>query len=182
MLQTQCAFCFIMYKGEVYKPSNTGRLIADVVADNYAFLWERTQTDKELLALLKDERYTPILIFPHQYAEAGRCIPNPLEHVAVVSGKIPLFVVLDGTWREAKKMFKSPYLANLPVLGIQPDEGSTYVLREAAHTHQLCTAEVGVEVLKLANERVAAEALQDYFNLFQERYASIRAHVRGRNL
>ncbi len=39
---------------EPLKPSNTGWLIADVVADTTAFGWARTQVDPALLALLAD--------------------------------------------------------------------------------------------------------------------------------
>nr|WP_245217472.1 DTW domain-containing protein [Rheinheimera maricola] len=171
------AFCFIMYTGECYKPSNTGRIIADVIADNHAFVWDRTQPDAAMLALLNDARYAPIVVFPQQYAQAERCISSPLELSAVQDKKIPLFIMLDGTWREAKKMFKSAYLANLPVLGIQPEQGSRYQLREAAHLHQLCTAEVAVEVLQLANDSAAAAALAEYFALFRRAYIVGKPHL-----
>jgi DTW domain-containing protein len=171
------AFCFILYKGEAYKPSNTGRLIADVIVDNHAFLWSRTQPDSRLLALLNDEQYAPIIIFPHQYAEAARCIHYPNEVPTVRSGKKPLFIMLDGTWREAKKMFKSPYLSTLPVLGVQPEKASTYLLREAAHLHQLCTVEVGIEVLRLAGDNALAEALAEYFGVFCKNYMVLKPHL-----
>ena len=172
------AVLFIMYHGEVFKPSNTGRLIADVVADNHAFQWDRTRHDPQLLALLADPRYQPIVIFPHQYAEPECCIDAPAQLPAVADGtKIPLFVFLDGTWREAKKMFRSSYLQGLPVLGIQPQQASAYQLREAAHLHQLCTAEVAVEVLTLAGDTDAAAALQTYFDLFRERYLLGKANI-----
>ena len=176
-VSSHCAFCFIMYTGECYKPSNTGRIIADVIADNHAFVWDRTKPDATLLALLANPDYAPIVVFPQQYAEAGRCINSPLELVAVRNGKIPLFIMLDGTWREAKKMFKSPYLATLPVLGIQSEQGSRYQLREAAHLHQLCTAEVAIEVLKLANDNAAAEALAQYFAVFRRAYIVGKPHL-----
>ena len=176
-VSSHCAFCFIMYTGECYKPSNTGRIIADVIADNHAFVWDRTKPDATMLALLNNTGYAPILVFPQQYAEADRCINSPLELTAVQSGKIPLFIMLDGTWREAKKMFKSPYLAKLPVLGIQPEQGSRYQLREAAHLHQLCTAEVAVEVLKLANDNAAATALAEYFAVFRRAYIVGKPHL-----
>ena len=176
-IASNSAFCFIMYTGECYKPSNTGRIIADVIADNHAFVWDRTKPDATMLALLSDARYAPIVVFPQQYAEQERCINSPLELTAVQSGKIPLFVMLDGTWREAKKMFKSPYLANLPVLGIQPEQGSSYQLREAAHLHQLCTAEVAIEVLKLANDSAAAAALAEYFAVFRRAYIVGKPHL-----
>lgn len=171
------AFCFIMYTGECYKPSNTGRIIADVIADNHAFVWDRTRPDAAMLALLNDTRYVPIVVFPQQYAQAERCINSPNELAGVQSGKIPLFVMLDGTWREAKKMFKSPYLANFPVLGIQPEQASTYQLREAAHLHQLCTAEVAIAILALAEDNAAAAALQQYFNEFRRAYIVGKPHL-----
>lgn len=167
------AFLFLMYTGECFKPTNTGRLIADVTADNHAFVWDRTQPDPALLALLADPRYQPIVIFPTQYAEPSRCIEKP-QH----NGKTPLFIMLDGTWREAKKMFsKSPYLADFPVLGIQPTTASCYQLREAAHLHQLCTAEVAIEVLKLAEDHAAAKALADYFQRFRQHYIAGKPHL-----
>lgn len=174
---SQSAFCFIMYTGECYKPSNTGRIIADVVSDNHAFVWDRTQPDATMLTLLQNSRYAPIVVFPQQYAEAERCIDSPLTLPAVQQGKTPLFIMLDGTWREAKKMFKSPYLATLPVLGIQPQQASTYALREAAHLHQLCTAEVAIEILKLAQDNLAADALQQYFNVFRRAYIAGKPHL-----
>lgn len=174
------AFVFVMYHGEVFKPSNTGRLIADVVLDNHAIQWARTEPNEHLLALLADERYAPMLVFPHQYAEAERCIHRPEQLDAVQQGKTPLFIMLDGTWREAKKMFRSPYFAQLPVIGLQPSEGSQYQLREAAHTHQLCTAEVGIELLKLAGDEQTASDLQQYFETFRRHYLVCKASSLGK--
>ena len=167
------AFLFLMYTGECFKPTNTGRLIADIATDNHAFVWDRTQPDPALLALLANPRYQPIVIFPTQYAAPERCI-----HEVSVQGKIPLFILLDGTWREAKKMFsKSPYLDPFPVLGIQPEQASSYQLREAAHLHQLCTAEVGIEILKVAQDHAAAQALANYFHIFRKHYMIGKPHL-----
>lgn len=177
LVASRSAFCFIMYPGESYKPSNTGRLIADVVTDSHAFRWQRLEAQPGLQALLADGRYAPMLVFPHEYAAPQRCISSPADLPAVQAGKIPLFVMLDGTWREARKMFNSTYLDVLPVLGIQPEKVSSYLMRDAAHLHQLCTAEVGIEILKLAGDHEAASALQDYFTVFCLKYAAIRPHL-----
>ncbi|MFP3631795.1 DTW domain-containing protein, partial [Burkholderia sp. SIMBA_045] len=48
------AMCLVMHDVEPLKPSNTGWLIADVVRDNHAFIWSRTEVDEQLLALLAD--------------------------------------------------------------------------------------------------------------------------------
>ncbi|MGO4893495.1 tRNA-uridine aminocarboxypropyltransferase [Flavobacterium sp. W21_SRS_FM6] len=171
------AVLFIMYSGEYFKPSNTGRIIADVIPNNHAFVWQRTEFDPQLIALLNDKRYQPIVVFPQQYAAPTRWI-SAADVSEQHASKIPLFVFLDGTWREAKKMFKSEYLANLPVLGIQPTAASTYQLREAAHLHQLCTAEVAIDVLNLAQDVAAATALATYFRLFRHAYMVHKPHLR----
>ena len=49
--------CLIMADIEPLKPSNTGWLIADVVADIAAFGWARTEVDPALLALEKRVKY-----------------------------------------------------------------------------------------------------------------------------
>ncbi len=172
--QASCAVLFIMYKGEYYKPTNTGRLIADVVAENYAFVWHRTEPDADLLALLSNPKYQPIIIFPHEYAEPARCIPKPEDK----TDKIPLFIFLDGTWREARKMFgKSPYLDKFPVLGVSPEISSNYLLRESTREFQHCTAEVGINVLDLAGEVEAASALAKYFSIFRHQYLKGKPHL-----
>ncbi len=171
------AVLLLMYTGECYKPSNTGRLIADVAAESYAFVWDRTQPDPALLQLLQREDLMPVVVFPHEYASAERCISEIPQDVQKGSKK-PLFIMLDGTWREAKKMFsKSPYLDTFPVLGINPTVASGYKLREAAHLHQLCTAEVGIEVLKLAGDEQAAADLNQYFQVFRRQYMAGKPHL-----
>ena len=182
VVETDCAFCLIYYRGEVFKPSNTGRLIADVVRDNHAVQWQRTQLDPALKILLEDPGYQAILVFPHEYAKAEQCISRPQELKRIQQGKKPLFILLDGTWREAKKMFRSDYLQALPVLGIQPEAASAYHLREAAHLHQLCTAEVGVALLNLQGDTEAAAALHSYFQLFRAHYLAGKANVLLKNI
>lgn len=171
------AVLLLMYTGECYKPSNTGRLIADVAAESYAFVWDRTQPDPALLQLLQRQDLAPVVVFPHEYASAERCI-STIPHELQTGSKKPLFIMLDGTWREAKKMFsKSPYLDAFPVLGINPSVASGYKLREAAHLHQLCTAEVGIEVLKLAGDAQAAADLNQYFQVFRRQYMAGKPHL-----
>jgi len=161
-----------MYDSEPMKPSNTGRLIADVLPDTtWAFLWSRTKPHPELLALLADPVWQPYVVFP-------ACEKEPARLTSVVTplpGKKPLFILLDGTWPEARKMFnKSPYLDGLPVLSIKPDALSTYGMRVAHCDEHLCTAEVAACVLEVAGELAAGQALQLWFNLFSSRYMAGR--------
>ncbi|MEO2268036.1 tRNA-uridine aminocarboxypropyltransferase [Pseudoalteromonas sp. YIC-656] len=167
--QAQCesAVCMLMYHNESFKPSNTGRLIADIVPDNYAFRWDRTDPDEALLALIANPDYQPFVVFPSEGIEPLRVCTSVERH----DGKKPLFIFLDGTWREAKKMIrKSPYLDGLPVLSIAPERLSDYRLRVAPHAHQLGTAEVAIMVLALAGEHQAALKLEEHFIAFRGAY------------
>ena len=151
---------------------NTGRLIADVLPDTtWAFLWSRTKPHPELLALLADPVWQPYVVFPACEKEPARLT----SVVTPISGKKPLFILLDGTWPEARKMFnKSPYLDGFPVLSIKPDALSTYGMRVAHCDEHLCTAEVAACVLEVAGELAAGQALQLWFNLFSSRYMAGR--------
>ena len=169
VVQADCdaAMCLLMYHNESFKPSNTGRLIAEIVPENYAFRWDRTDPDAKLLALINDPQYQPMVVFPAEDVEPGRAVTE----VNITAGKKPLFIFLDGTWREAKKMIrKSPYLDNLPVLSITADKLSDYRLRVAPHAHQLGTAEVAIMVLALAGEKDAASKLEQHFIKFRDAY------------
>ena len=166
--------CLLMADIEPLKPSNTGWLIADVVADTFAFGWARTEVDHALLALLNDPQWQPFVVFPAEFADDARVV----HEVAHSDGKRPLFILLDGTWDEARKMFrKSPYLQNLPVLSLQPEQLSRYKLRRAQSEAHLCTAEVGAMCLALANDSQAAEALNAYFEVFTEHYLKAKQQL-----
>lgn len=168
VMHSRAAFCLIMFDSEPLKPSNTGRLIADVLPDStHAFLWSRTEPDPALLALLAHPDYQPFLIFPDCEKAPERVLHTPM----LEEGKRPLFILLDGTWREARRMAnKSPYLDAFPVLSVRPEQLSTYGMRVAAHDEHLCTAEVAACVLESAGFGREGAALQQWFNLFSCRY------------
>ena len=48
--QAKSRFCLLMFDTEPMKPSNTGRLIADILPDTVAFQWSRTEPSQDLLA------------------------------------------------------------------------------------------------------------------------------------
>ncbi len=170
--------CLIMADIEPLKPSNTGWLIADLVADTWAFGWSRVAVDPALTALLADPQWQPYVVFPGEYVAPERVVTE-LPAAALHGGKRPLFVLLDGTWSEARKMFRrSPYLDHLPVLSLQPGHDSTYRLRRSAHAQHFCTAEVAAQCLALADEPLAADTLAAYFDVFSAHYLSAKRNLR----
>ncbi len=170
---TRAGVCLLMADIETLKPSNTGWLIADVVADTFAFGWARTETDPALLALLSDPQWQPYVVFPRDYAAPERVVqtvalPEPGRGEAA---KRPLFILLDGTWSEARKMFrKSPWLDHLPVLSLNPDQISQYKLRRSRRNDHFCTSEVAALCMNLAGEHVAEQTLEAYLDVFTHHY------------
>lgn len=174
---TRSGVCLLMADIETLKPTNTGWLIADVVADTFAFGWARTETDPALLTLLGDPQWQPYVVFPGEYAAPGRVVHalQPPDTPGAEAGKRPLFILLDGTWAEARKMFgRSPCLAHLPVLSLQPDRISQYKLRRSHRDDHFCTSEVAALCLSLAGERVAGQTLAAWLDVFTHHYLQAR--------
>lgn len=172
-MQPQAEFWLITHPNELYKPTNTGRLIQDCFPDTAVFEWSRTAPDEALLARLKDAAYAPFLIFPDDQ-------PDYAERVVAYSApqdKTPVFIILDGTWRQARRMFRqSPYLNELPILPLNTERLTRYKLRTPASVRHLCTAEVAAELLRVAGEAEAGALLDDYFDAFNDAYAASRVH------
>ena len=204
-LPVRAGVCLIMADIEPLKPSNTGWLIADVVADTFAFGWTRTEVDAALLALLADPQWQPYLVFPGELVTGGRVVTQlaqreeeqqlfdgpPLEKLAPSGGsdprsggawgqaaQRPLFVLLDATWPEARKMFrKSPYLDHLPVLSLQSEQLSRYRLRRSRHADHFCTSEVAALCLALAGEPLAAQTLGAWLDVFTTHYLQAKQQL-----
>jgi DTW domain-containing protein YfiP len=166
-VKARAAVCLVMHDVEPLKPSNTGWLIADVLADTQAFSWSRIEVDPALLALLDDPQWQPYIVFPGEFVEPARVT----HQVSVESGKRPLFILLDATWTEARKMFrKSPYLERFPVLSLSSEQLSRYKLRRSKRDDHFCTAEVAALCLELAGDQAAARALDDWLDAFSTHY------------
>jgi DTW domain-containing protein YfiP len=174
---TRAGVCLLMAEFEPLKPSNTGWLVADVVPQAWAFSWSRTAVAPALLALLDDPRWQPLVVFPGEFAEPARVVTE-LAPQACAEGRPPLFILLDGTWSEARKMFrKSPYLDRFPVLSLHPEQLSRYKLRRSWHGHHFCTSEVAALCLALAGELHAAQTLEAWLDVFSDRYLRAKQSV-----
>ncbi|MGL1955914.1 MAG: DTW domain-containing protein [Colwellia sp.] len=180
-ISSNAGFLLLMYDTEVLKPSNTGKLIADLIPDTYAFLWSRTEKNDELQAVLDDEQWQPFVVFPQEYAQQERVVQN--KAITCSSDKRPLFIMLDGSWREAKKMFrKSPYLNDFPLVSFDPNvmfshhdyspvgAESRYTVRKTELEHQFSTAEIAARVLDMFGEHDNANVLDLWFDVFNYQY------------
>lgn len=177
-IESDVAVMLLLSENEVFKPSNTGRLILDTVKEGYAYQWSRTEPDTDMLALLSNDAYQPIVIFPDEYVEdSSRLIKTNAREYC--SGKKPLLIFLDGSWREARRIFrKSPYLNQIPVLSIQPETVSQYMMRRSDNEQHLATAEVAALVLNQVEEPKAAHVLSTWFEAFKESYLMSKTRLK----
>jgi len=140
---------------EVNKKTNTGALVAEVLADNcHVFIWDRVSPNPELLSRIEHESVA--LLYPTEDS-------TPVDSCESFDSVI----ILDGTWQEAQKMYnRSPYLKSLKKIKLTPEEVSSYTLRRNQKASGLCTAECAIEILKLNHCASKGEQLQIKLNDF----------------
>ena len=163
-------FCLLSHPYELYKPTNTGRLIADTIQGTRVFHWHRTEPDPEFLALINDPGIDPYIVFP-----PGEDYQQRMTEYSPKQDRQSLFIILDGTWRQARRIFRlSDYLQHLPVISLTQSRESRYNLRKTDSPGQLCTVEVAAALLEQIGDADAAKQLDDYFDLFNDNYKVVR--------
>jgi DTW domain-containing protein YfiP len=149
----------LTHEREVSKPTNTAQCAINVLSTRVQkILWQRTEPNSKLMAILKSERVG--LVYPDYEGSAERVTVGICEH----------WLILDGTWQEARKMFnRSRYLHNLPRIQITPTQPSQYQLRRNQKPDGLSTAECIAQLLKENGETDLCDQILAEFNQFNRR-------------
>jgi DTW domain-containing protein YfiP len=164
-IHTSAQFWLLIHPDECRKPTNTARLIGASIPHTRFFAWYRTTPPAELIALLTDRQFTPYLLVP----QGDVTLFERLRERPWLPDRVPAFVLLDGTWSQARKMLhRSPYLQGIPRMAIQPGIPSTYRLRCQHCVQHLSTVEVAIALLEQLNEVTASSILRAYFCVFAE--------------
>lgn len=167
-LSSAAHIALLMHENEQQRDTNTGQwLIKSLPTSTSMHIWQRKTPPPALLELLNNDQFQPYLLFPHDES-----VPvNQASQQANKAAKVPLFIILDGTWQEANKMLrKSAWLKNLPLAHINPSQASNYQLRRNQAEGHLCTLEVGCEVLKSIGEEIHAEQLLAFFDHYMQAF------------
>ena len=166
-IRTDAKIWILSTQKEFYRASNTARLLSLInPASTEIFLWERTNISEELISKLNNEIYDTFLLFPIENCETRS---RKVEYKR--TDKIPVFIIIDGTWKEARKIIRrSTYLEQLPIISLEPDFKSKYDLRRGAQDGNLCTIESAIEVLKLNGEIDNSLIINEFYDLFLKSY------------
>ena len=180
-LETNVNFLILMHSNEILKPSNTGKLIVDLFPKTKCFKWDRKNPGTELLNELNNDKIRPVIIFPNQYlSEPNREIDS--AEIQSLNYEKFLFIILDGSWYEARKMFRSSeYLKKFPVLSLNSIHISEYRLRSSDNKTHLSTAEVAANILKEIGEGSNAKKLFQWFELFNSHYMNGKKNIDTKN-
>lgn len=167
-------FVLVMHRKEVYKTTNSGRLIADVFPEQtHAFLWDRTEPDPQLLALLNDPQYRSAILFPEESQT-----PMTAEPQAPADNRPLRIILLDGTWKQASRMVRlSDWLKSLPRISIHPQEQPQPYIRQAIREGQLSTAQAAACLLQQYHLEEASQCLHHYFSVFNQHCIATRRNI-----
>ncbi|MDL0446423.1 tRNA-uridine aminocarboxypropyltransferase [Vibrio alginolyticus] len=150
----------LMHPNELKRDTNTGQLLEQCQLNIERVIWDRKQPPAELLSLLADPSRYPVLLFPCEESIT-------LEEVVLQSQqqtKTPLFIILDATWQEARKMInKSLWLEGIPTMGLSASADSQYQLRRNQQQGNLCTFEVAAHLLGQLGEQNNQQQMQRFF-------------------
>lgn len=166
-VKTKAEIWILSTEKEFYRPSNTARILKLVNPEaTDIILWERTVKPEALIKNIESEIYDVYLVFPEDNEDM---LSEKFENR--ISDKTPAFVLLDGTWKEAKKILrKSDYLKGIPRISLEPNFKSEYNLRRGVEEGNLCTIEAAIEVIKLSNEIQNANVIKDAFHIFLDSF------------
>ncbi len=172
--QTPCIksrhrFWILIHPNELQKPTNTAVLIRRTFHESRLIPWQRSDFSP-LIELAQRQGVQPLLAFPGDTGNAG----HQRERWDDAEGAT--FLLLDGTWRQARRMFrKNAWIRSLPLVSLRPTGLSQYPLRRQSHPHHLSTVETAVALLREFQDQSAAVELAGYVALFNQAYLASKA-------
>lgn len=168
LLSSELKLSLLTHPREFDRPSNTGKLVTTALSGVSAELWQRGQSVYDLK--LEGD---PVLLFPPLLAA------EYLQSQGKVLGQILLpaqkfhYLLLDGTWQEAQKMFRqSSELQRLPLIEL-PSANSSYELRRNQQQGNLSTLEVVALLLQCLGDAKQADPLLECLQRFNCQYHGV---------
>ena len=145
-------FTLLTHFKELEKPSNTGRLVVEVLGSVAEQIrWDRVHPPAELVEEI--EAGGVALVYPGGADEPAGDLTG-----------IGHFILIDGTWHESRRIHqRSPYLQKVRRICLKPAGRSSYNLRKNQKEGGLCTAECVMEILRNTGNSADADRLQERF-------------------
>ena len=150
----------LTHERELTRTTGTGQIaVASAEGMVNRILWQRIEPSQTLLSALEDRECG--LVYPVSER------PGTVGAKGVPVEDCNLFVILDGTWQEARKIYnRSPYLHPVKRVALNVTETSRYALRRNQRQGGLCTAECVIEILRRKGLGTLAAEIESEFAAF----------------
>ena len=161
----------VQHPSEQKHALNTGRLLALGLSNADLLITESLAGHAQWCDRLQDSSWRTELLFP------GPQVSIIQRDCADTRPRRP--VLLDGTWRKARKLLHlNPLLQALPRVGLPAGLSSRYRLRKAPEAGALSTIEAGAEALRMLEPDLLVEPLLAPFEALIEGQISAMGQAR----
>jgi len=162
----------LQHPSEKNRAKNTARLVSLVIPDAKVVVGESAADFEQIKQRLVDRESAG--------ARAAVLFPSPestilSENFESASNIIQTLILIDGTWRKAKKMWQlNPWLWTLAVFRLEAGSKSRYRIRKGSQAGGLSTLEAAALALEIVEDAdteplyKAFEAMQDKWQQFSE--------------
>lgn len=163
-VESSAALVVVRHVREQWKPTNTGRWLADMVPGTVLTHYGQREPPFDATPLERpDVRFC--VLFPREGAtvldpEGMRALRAALE-----PGQRLGFVLLDGTWHQCSRMSRRvPVVGDLPCVALPPGPLSRWGVRTQHEEQGLSTFEAAVRLVSLVDGPAKAATLQAIFH------------------
>jgi len=159
-LETRTRLVLFIHRYEDRKPTNTGRLAAECLANSEVIV--RGEPALPAAAFVGPAGSRPLLLFPDDDAV-------PLDQLAPSPAPVTL-IVPDGTWRQAQRVrTRVPGLREVPCVTLPPGPPTRYRLRSEPRPGGLATMEAIARALGILEGPTVQAALEHVLDIMVER-------------
>ena len=168
-LDNPVQIALLTHENELSRETNTGHWAHKMLPHCEVHVWQRKVQPERLIEQIKSGDYRPLVVFP---GEDSQLLEQKDHHdLNTLKAVPPLYIVIDATWQEAKKMLnKSTWLQALPKVELATNQASGYHLRRNQSAGNLCTLEVVAELLRVEGDGNSAEQIAPFLDFYMASY------------
>lgn len=163
-VQSSAALVVVRHVRERFKPTNTGRWLADMVAGTAITHFGQREPPFDASPLDRPDVRWHVL-FPRE--DATVLDPEGVRRLRAElrPGQRLGFVLLDGTWHQCSRMSRRvPVVSELPCVALPPGPPSRWGVRTQHDERGLCSFEAGLRLVALVDGPRRAAPLQAIFH------------------
>lgn len=163
-VHTSAALVVVRHIGELHKPTNTGRWLADTVHGTAITHYGQREPPFEAAPLSRpDVRF--FVLFPRDDAAVLDAEAVRRLRADLAPGQRLGFALLDGTWHQCSRMSRRvPVVRDLPCVALPPGPPSRWGMRTQHLPRGLSSFEAGVRLVSLVDGPTRAAPLQAIFH------------------